>query len=309
VHITIEIVVPPSYTDELIQKLKQLDEVISLTVLREGSHKPEGDVLTVHALNRGADEVMRLADAARQEGQVSVTTSELTSIVDPDKAREVRNDVDEAIWEEAETSLRHQSQTTANFLALMALGGAVGSTALVVESETQQAMAIVAASIIAPGFEPLAKISMGLGLRRWAVVGTGLKSAGVGYLALVLSAALVFLVVLLSGLVTLEDFVGNSEVESLAYPSWRDIFVSACGAVAGVIMMLSYRLYLIPGALIALEIIEATTLIGMALVAGEPELMYGGAVRLGLDVLFIVVGGMLVVLLKQALFHRRRPMV
>jgi hypothetical protein len=82
-------------------------------------------VVTVHALNRGADEIMRLADAARTEGQVSVTTSELTSIVDPDQAREVRKDVDEAIWEEAENSLRQQSRITANYLALMALGGAV----------------------------------------------------------------------------------------------------------------------------------------------------------------------------------------
>jgi hypothetical protein len=85
--------------------------------------------------------------------------------------------------------------------------------------------------------------------------------------------------------------------------------VSASGAIAGVIVMLSHRLYLVPGALIALEIIEATALIGMALVAGKPELMYGGAVRLGLDVLFIVAGGMLVVVLKQMLFHRRAPMV
>lgn len=308
-HITIEIIVPPSYTDELMQKLKQLDEVISLTLLREGSHKPEGDVVTVHALNRGADEVMRLAEAARKEGQVSVTTSELTSIVDPDHAREVSNDVDEALWEEAETSLRHQSQITSNYLTLMALGGAIGSTAMVMESETQQAISIVAASIIAPGFEPLAKIAMGLGLRRWEVVRAGLTAAGVGYLTLVIAGALVFLVTLLSGLVTIEDFVGNSEVETLAYPSWRDIFVSACGAVAGVIMMLSYRLYLIPGALIALEIIESTALIGMALVAGRPELIYGGAVRLGLDILFIVGGGIVVVLLKQVLFHRRAPMV
>jgi hypothetical protein len=37
----------------------------------------------------------------------------------------------------------------------MALGGTIATTALVVESETQQVMAIVAASIVAPGFEPL----------------------------------------------------------------------------------------------------------------------------------------------------------
>jgi uncharacterized membrane protein len=79
--------------------------------------------------------------------------------------------------------------------------------------------------------------------------------------------------------------------------------------LAGMVMMLSYRLNLIPGALIALMIIEAAAMVGMALAAGELELMYEGLKRLSLDVLLIVVGGMIVVLLKQIIFHRRAPMV
>lgn len=74
-------------------------------------------------------------------------------------------------------------------------------------------------------------------------------------------------------------------------------------------MMLSYRLNLIPGALIALMIIEAAVMVGMALAAGEPALMYEQVERFGLDVLLIVAGGVLVVLLKQIIFHRRAPMV
>ena len=75
------------------------------------------------------------------------------------------------------------------------------------------------------------------------------------------------------------------------------------------IMILTYRLYLVPGALIALEIIEAAAMIGVGLVASEPALAFAGAGRLGLDILFIVVGGVIVVLLKQTLFHRRASMV
>ena len=113
-HRTIEIVVHPSYTDELIHDLEQLEHVISLSVIHGASVKPPGDVLTVHALNRGADEVMRLAEAAHEQGQISVTTAELTSIVDPEHEHKVSNDVDEALWEEVETDLRHQGprQTT-----------------------------------------------------------------------------------------------------------------------------------------------------------------------------------------------------
>ena len=56
-------------------------------------------------------------------------------------------------------------------------------------------------------------------------------------------------------------------------------------------------------------IIEAAAMIGMALAAGEAALAYQGVERLGLDVLMIIVGGVLVVVFKQAVFHRRAPMV
>ena len=307
-HTEIEIIVHPSYTDELIHDLEQLEDVISLSVVREASVKPPGDVLTVHALNRGADQVLSLADAGRKQGQVSVSTAELSSIIDPEHEQKVANDIDEALWEEVETDLRHQGRPTANYVTLMALGGAVGATGLVVES-VPQAISFVAASIIAPGFEPLAAIPIALALRRWSVVGRGLKSAGVGYLALILSAALTFLALHITSVATVEEFTGNSEVKKLADPDLRDILLSACGAVAGIVMLLSPRRYLIPGALIALMIIEAAAMIGVALVAGNLTLMLGAVQRFGLDVVLIVAAGVPIVLLKQAMVHRRAPMV
>ena len=174
---------------------------------------------------------------------------------------------------------------------------------------TPQAISVVAAAIIAPGFDPLAKIPMGLALRRWDVARAGLVSVAIGYLALTLSAALVFLVLSWTGVTTIEDFVGNSQVQELANPTLREVLLSACGAVAGMVMMLSYRRYLIPGALVALMIIEAAAMVGMALAAGEPALMYEGLERFGLDVLLIVAGGVLVVLLKQTILHRRAPIM
>jgi hypothetical protein len=308
VHTEIEIIVDPSYTDELIQDLQRLQGVISLSIVRGASIKPPGDVFTVHALNREVDEVLKLADAARKHGQVSVSTSELSSMIDPKHERKVANDIDEALWEEVETDLRHQGKLTMNYVALMVLGGAVAATGFAAESSSQ-AISFVAASIIAPGFEPLAAIPIGLALRRWAVVGRGLQSAVGGYLALILSAALVFLAMRMSGVVLVEEFTVNPEVRNLAEPELREILLSACGALAGMVMLLSRRRYLIPGALVALLVIEASSLIGVALAAGEPGLMLEGAKRFGLDILLIVAGGVPIVLFKQALVHRRTPLV
>jgi uncharacterized membrane protein len=237
-----------------------------------------------------------------------VSTAELTSLIDPEHERKVANDRDEALWEEVETDLRYQGKLTPNYLGLMALGGAVAATGFAAESASQ-AISFVAASIIAPGFEPMAAIPIGLALRRWAVVGRGLLSIVGGYLALILSAALIFLALRISGVVMIEEFTVNTEVRNLAEPGLREILLSAGGALAGMVMLLSRRHYLIPGALVALLVIEASAMIGVALAAGEPGLMLEGAERFGLDILLIVVGGVPIVLLKRALFHRRAPRV
>jgi len=259
-HRALEITVPPAATDDLVGRLEEVDGLIGLSVHRGASVVPPGDVLTVHALNRDADEIMRLVDAAQDGGQVSVATHELSSLVDPDKDRAVANDLDEALWEEAETTLRHQ-------------GGAVAATGFIVGSPSQ-AVSIVAASVIAPGFEPLAKIPMGLVLCRWGLVGKGVWSAGVGYLVLALAAALAFAAMRAAGVGTVEEFVGNSEVKLLKDPTLREVLLSACGAVAGMTMVLSYRRYVIPGALMALAVIPAAAMVGAALAAGEPSLAY-----------------------------------
>jgi hypothetical protein len=307
-HRTIEITVPSSHTDGLVDELSKLDGVVSLSVVRGASVKPEGDVLTVHALNRGADEVLRLAETAREHGGVSISTGELASLVDPEHQREVAKDVDEALWEEVETGLRQQSRTTANYLLLMALGGAIAATGFVVHS-TEQALSFVAAAIVAPGFEPLAKVSVGLTLRRQGVATRGLGSAALGYLVLALSAALVLVVLRLTGIETVGGFAHNHAVKALAHPALRGVLLSAFGALAGMIMITSYRQYLLPGALIALLIIESAALVGASLAAGELGLAIGALGRFVISAVLILAAGVVVVGLKQALVHRRKPMV
>jgi hypothetical protein len=167
---------------------------------------PPSNVLTVHALNRGADEVLRLAERASEHGRVSVSTGELASLVDPEHEQQVAKDVDEALWEEVETRLRHQSRTTANYLLLMALGGAIAASGFAVHQPTEQALSFVAGAIVAPGFEPLANVSVGLALRRRGLVARALGSAALGYLVLILSAALLFVVLRLTGAVTVGGY-------------------------------------------------------------------------------------------------------
>ncbi len=307
-HRTLSLTVPPAATAALARDLTALDEVVGLSVTAGASLKPPGDVLTVHVLNRGMDKVLKCVAENQPDGTISATTAELASIIDSEHSEAVDNDVDEAIWEEMEAGLRHQGRVTANYLALMAAGGIVAAVGLV-STDTSQAIAFVAASVIAPGFEPLVKIPLGLVLRRWAVLRLGLVSASAGYVTLILAAALTFLCLRVAGGVELKEFVDNPEVHRLEHPTAKDLVVSGAAALAGAVMVSAFRRSVIAGPLIALVTIHAAAAVGVALVVGRFDLAGGALQRLGLDIALILPLCAAVFALKQAFVHQRRSLV
>lgn len=305
-HRTITISVPPHATPALLDGLHAETHVLGLSVAYGASLRPVGDVITVHVLNRGADQVLRLVRASGPD--FSVVTAETSSIIDPQHDAQVEDDVDEAVWEELETGLRHQGRVTPNFLALMALGGVIACLALVSEGPPQ-AIALVAASIIAPGFEPIAKLALGVTLGRWNVVARGLLSALTGYAVFILTAGLTLLLLRWLGAVTLADFTSNSELGRLASPTAKEVVLSSAGALAGAVIMAAYRRSVIAGALVAMVIIPAAASVGMALASGRVDLAAQGAERFALDAALIIVAGVLVFGIKQLTVHRRAPLV
>ncbi|WP_082116332.1 DUF389 domain-containing protein [Hymenobacter terrenus] len=308
-HRTLELTVPSATTDTLTEQLKTIEEVIGLTVLRGASHKPPGDVLTVHVLNRGADEVLRRARAAVGDPkQLSVVTSEVNSIIAPASHEVVDNDRDEAIWEEMESGLRHQGRITTNYLVLMGLGGVVAAIGLVSEP-VPQAVAFVASAIIAPGFDPMTKVPLGLVLRHGPLVWNGLKSALAGYAVLVALAALTMWALVAAGETSASALAANSEVGHLAHPKLMELLLAAAGALSGVVILAAFRRSFQAGPLIAMAFIPAAALIGSGLAVGRFDLALEGLERFGADWGFILALGVPFLWLKQRFLHRRQPLV
>lgn len=308
-HRTIEISLSASGTDALLHRLEEKEDVIGLSVNRGASIKPPGDVVTVHVLNRGADQVFEWVEQARREGaQVSLATSELASLVDPEHSEQVANDVDEAQWEEMETGLRHHGRITTNFLVLMFLGGAVASIALV-ENPVPQAIGFIASAMIAPGYEPLAKVPLGLVLGKPSLMVRGLKAAVVGYSLLIAGAALMFGILRALNITSAQLLAHNPEVMSLSHPDARSVAYSILGGLTGMTIVAAYRRSVIAGPLVLLSIIPAAALIGAAIAGGSWSHAKQGIERLLLDVIIIWATGAVVIAWKRATVHKRRALV
>ena len=83
-HRVIDITVPSHRGEQLIAALSQLEGVVVLTWQHGASIKPVGDVVTVHALNRATDDVMRAVATIGGDTPFTVLTAEVASISDPE---------------------------------------------------------------------------------------------------------------------------------------------------------------------------------------------------------------------------------
>lgn len=306
-HRTLELTVTATASDAVVGALREVDGVVGLSRQRGASLVPEGDVLTVHALNRAVDDVLRAVRSASGRESLSVVTAEVASITDPQHQHDIDHDVDEAIWEELETGLRHQGRITTNFLLLMALGGVIGAAGAFAEPSAAF-VPYVASAIIAPGYEPVAKIPLGLVLRRWEVLKVGVLSTLVGYAVLIAAAALTWFALASFGDMPASAFLEGDALKHTLKPSSDIVATSLAGAFAGIVILAAYRRSVIAGALVAMRLIEAASVAGIALAMGRIDLMTESLKRVGVDMAFVLVAGLIVFGLKQLLVHRRQPL-
>jgi hypothetical protein len=308
-HRMIEISVPPDVSPKLHQPLLSNPMVINFSLQKGGSQKPAGyDVLQVHVLNRGTDNVLSLVHQYCGKQNFSVVTSEVASLTDPANETAINHDVDEAIWEEVQTGMRHNGRLTPNFVMLMAIGGIITAVGFVANIQLQ-VISFIAASIIAPGLEPVAKFSLGIVLRKKQILWSGFTATLVGYATLMLSAAIIFAVLLSTGSAKPEEFTKDDLAMGLQDVTLKDFISSLAASAASIIMYLSYRRNVIAGPLIGLVTIPAAAGAAMGVVLGNWHFAKLLLFRMGVDFALIIVVGMFFVWIKQKLVHKRKPLL
>jgi hypothetical protein len=289
----------------LASELEPLASIVRISLDPDASLKPRGGVLDVQALNRSADEVLRQIHADVQGGKVVVEISESTSVVDVSRQELIDHDYDEMLWEEMEQNLRNQSRLSGNALVLMALGGIIVAAATGAP-QSLQIIAIVAASIIAPGFDGIAGVSLGIVLVRWGVVGRALVASLTAYSMNVVAAGITFALLRAAGAASagLHDR-GVMELLVLGPPMF---VISAASAIAGALMIVSLRDIYVVGPLMSLVLIPSASFLGAAIFTGEWAIAAQALRRLAIDAAFVVFAAAIVFWLKQRTVHKRRPL-
>ncbi|MEX2503355.1 MAG: DUF389 domain-containing protein [Egicoccus sp.] len=301
---TIELTLPADRTDAVLDRLRQV-EAATLQLQRGGSLHPPGDVVTLHVTNSKLGVIMRIADEfglGSDEG-VALSTSVPLSVVTPAFQRLTR-ETGATTWEELELSMSEDSTMTRDRTLVMLLAGVIAGIGIIAD----QLHTVIGAMVIAPGFQPFARVVLGLVTRSSAWRG-GVADVLRAYGALLLGATLAALLGLVFGADALDaggsSYLGDAVLlEFWTTVSWTGIVVGAAGAICGGILVSLNRTVLTAGVMVALALVPTAALVPMALIARDPGLAADAAVRFVIEVVLVVSGTALMFMVKRRLDGR-----
>lgn len=292
---------PAELREKTIEAVLAIPGVVSVSLQTGASVRPPGDVVGIDATNEAALRVMSALDDAGVLDRASLTLSEPSAIVSAAHTDELDHQGNEGAWEEVGEQLRRDTNVTVNFLLLMAASGAIAAFGLV--SDTLHI--VLAAMLIAPGFEPLLRIVLGVAgqkHRPWP----GLRSSLAGYSAMAAGAAAAAPLALL-----LQDRAA-ADLPQLHWAAYwssiqaSGIAVSLVAGAAGAVITSARLTVFGTGVMVALALVPSIALVGLGLVTGNPELAIGGLQRWAVEVSCVLLAGGLVLAIKRRLLHPRR---
>lgn len=302
---TVQLTVPAVHTDALVSDLRRLDPH-TLRLHRSASLQPPGDVVEVEVSNVGLRAVMRVADAhglGTGDG-VALSTAEPLSLV-ADGYTALSREEGGTSWEELELAMSQDSTMTGDRLLVMFIAGAIAALGIV----TGSVHVVVGAMIIAPGFQPFARLMLGVVNRSRSWRG-GLIDVLRGYAAVALGATLAALVSRAVGASALDSgdagyLAADQLVSYWSTLTWAGVAVGAIAAVCGGLLLAINRTVLTAGVMVALALVPTAALGPMALVAGDAALAGRAAGRFAVEVALVIAGSTLVFATKRRTDHRR----
>lgn len=303
---TIQITLPAKQTGYVVQKIASIEGLLGLRVHHGISIKPPGDVISFEITNNATDELMRMLDkeGVLDNPDISISTAQPLSVLSNTSSKKVTTDGSETTWEETLSTINEQSQMTLNNIISMFLAGFIAVMGIM----TNTIHVIIGASLLAPGFGAISRISLGVATNHYTWK-RGVKDTAIGYLVLILGATIASLILQLVGkdvitgsssylpIGVLLDYFTTVTVESLS--------VSVLASVIGALLILSNRTILTAGVMIALALVPSATITGMGLVGGEFEMAAKSFGRLLLEIVVVALFTGLVFILKRKIVFNR----
>jgi uncharacterized membrane protein len=292
---TVSVSLPSERTDDLLAEVRELQGLITLSVQKGVSLKPRGDLISVEVTDRDLKQLMQVLHrhGAAKDGEVSVSMAEAVGMVSASSGTAIGRDASSSSFEEMDYMIARESNMAIYRLLVMTMSGVVAVGGLASNS----LHLVIGAMLVAPGFEPLVRISLGVVTRgpnwRWGLIDTAK-----GYAALLIGAATMALLLRLTGQPVLEGRGGYLS-RGVLIDYWTTFTLTAtvvtiAAGLSGALLIAAGRSVLTAGVMVALALVPSAALIGVGMASGDVHLAGMAAIRWVHDAVIVSVTALLV---------------
>lgn len=305
----VEITLPAAHAEKLLARFAPMDCVVGIVRLPGASIKPMGDTIRLQVTNRGWRKIMaELAESGiGTHENTSLQTSDPLTLVSPSAVEAIRDDSSEATWEEMHVVIGKSSTMTFSSLVVMAISGVLATLGIA----TNALHLVMAAMLIAPGFQPIVRIVLGWATqsRTWR---RGIRDTLLGYVVLAAAAAATSATLTLFGKSPVpgdSSYIAAGELASywLSYGGTAAV-VSLLAGAAGTLLIMNDRAVMTAGVMVGLALVPGAALAGIGIGIGDWSLMVDGWMRWGFEFLCVITSSLLV-MVPVRLWRQRRRML
>ena len=292
-------------TNQVVALLQADTSVSSLSVIRNASLMPAGDVVMADVAREGANVII---DGLRELGvhqggalHVEPVTTWLSQDGYEAERRTPGSSADSVVWADVTQRAYEDSELNWTYGSFMTLATLIATIAIVLDSQ----ILVIGAMVLGPEFGAVAALGVALVRRRYTLLRRASITLVAGFVISILITTAFVLGAKALGWVTLVDVTGpRPGTDFIYFPDKWSFIVAVIAGAAGVLSLTSARTGGLSGVFISVTTVPAAGNIALGLAFSVGHEVWGSTLQLVLNLSGMAVAGWATLALQQAVWGR-----
>lgn len=301
----LQITVAKPLADDVVAVLAADEAVSTLSVMRDASLRPLGDLIVADVAREGANEIVdRLREIGVHEAgsiHIEPVRTWLSRSGLQAGLRTPGSGADAVVWAEVTQQAYEDSELNWTFVSFMGLATLLAGVAILLDSQ----ILVIGAMVLGPEFGAVAALGLALVRRRFALLRVAARALVAGFAVGIAVTICATLVGRALGWVALADVTAPRPQTGFIYtPDKWSVVVAVIAACAGVLSLTSARLGGLSGVFISVTTIPAAANIAVGGAFGLWGEVGGSALQLGVNLAAMAVAGWAMLAFQQVVWKR-----
>lgn len=291
---------PAALTDRVTHVLLERAWVTNVTLEREASLQPKGDLVECDVAREKAGAILTELRGlgVDQQGGIVLSTPTGTPFRAAERleASAPGHPDDAVIWEAVEAQAEAGAIPTVSFHVFLVLAVALAAIAVITDSS----VLVVGAMVVGPEYSAVAAACAGFALARWDLVGRGLRLLLFAFVFAIVVITAVSYVGRVTGFISLEEITRpRPNTGFIWHPDQWSFVVALLAGAAGALALALSRTSAMVGVFISVTTVPAAGNLALGLAFWDGTEIRGSVAQLGINIVGMVIAGTVVLLVMR----------